>query len=173
MLLQGKSLVGMVMARVPMFSPTGGASAEGALGEHPDEEVIQGLDLPLVDRGENPVLNTTESTAGPAAAETSSSQPGEVKASTTPQQPFLLSNGLTPVPPKLVTKIQKLEFVDMAELLRDNLEMQRQVTSQDQSSTPAVPLRNRRREIPDLLSWVSCFGVAIYGGAYQQASRDD
>ena len=87
MLLQGKSLVGMVMARVPMFSPTGGASAEGALGEHPDEEVIQGLDLPLVERGENPVLNTTESTAGPAAAETSSSQPGEVKASTTPNSP--------------------------------------------------------------------------------------
>ena len=52
-----------------------------------------------------------------------------------PQQPFLLSKGLAPVPPKLVTKIQNLEFVDMAELLRDNLEVQRQVASQDQSAS--------------------------------------
>ena len=39
---------------------------------------------------------------------------------------------LTPVPPRLAAKIQQLEFVDMAELLRDNLEVQRRATSQGQ-----------------------------------------
>ena len=39
----------MVVARVSMLSPTGGTSAEGALGVLPDPDDIQGLDLPLVD----------------------------------------------------------------------------------------------------------------------------
>ena len=39
-------------------------------------------------------------------------------------QPFVLSNGLAPVPAKLVARILRGEFVDMAELLRDNLEAQ-------------------------------------------------
>ena len=43
----------------------------------------------------------------------------------TPQQPFLLSEGLAPVLAKLVDKIIRGDFVDMAELLRDNLEVQR------------------------------------------------
>ena len=40
-------------------------------------------------------------------------------------KPFLLSEGLPPVPGKLVARILKGDFVDMAELLRDNLEAQR------------------------------------------------
>ena len=47
----------------------------------------------------------------------------------------------------------------MAELLRDNLEVQRCVSSQKQSSAQAAQSRSRRREVPDLLSWVSCFGT--------------
>ncbi len=39
--------------------------------------------------------------------------------------PFLLSEGLSPVPPKLVKKIQSGDYVDMTELLRDNMEMGR------------------------------------------------
>ena len=46
----------------------------------------------------------------------------------------------------------------MAELLRDNLEAQRRVAG-EQSSLQAGQSRSRRREIPDLLSWVSCFGT--------------
>ena len=63
-------------------------------------------------------------------------------------------------------------FLDMAELLRDNLEVQRQVASQDQSAstTGQSTLRNRQREIPHLLSWVSCFGVymAVLTGKHPQ-----
>ena len=36
--------------------------------------------------------------------------------------PFILGESLPPIPAKLVAKIQKGEFVDMAELLRDNIE---------------------------------------------------
>ena len=36
-------------------------------------------------------------------------------------EPFLLSEGLPPVPAKLVAKIRKEDFVDMADLLRDNI----------------------------------------------------
>ncbi len=39
--------------------------------------------------------------------------------------PFILSEGLPHVPPKLVKKIQKGDYVDMAELLRDNMELGR------------------------------------------------
>ena len=36
--------------------------------------------------------------------------------------PFIMGESLPPIPAKLVTKIQKGEFVDMAVLLRDNIE---------------------------------------------------
>ena len=47
----------------------------------------------------------------------------------------------------------------MAELLRDNLEVQRREASHERQQSSPSPARRRRREIPDLLSWVSCFGV--------------
>ena len=50
--------------------------------------------------------------------------------------------------------------MDMAELLRDNLEAQRRVAMQDAPSSSAAVSRPRR-EVPDLLSWVQCFGVYI------------
>ena len=40
--------------------------------------------------------------------------------------PFFFSEASAPVPAKLVKKIQALEFVDMADLLPDNIEMRRQ-----------------------------------------------
>jgi len=71
------------------------------------------------------------------------------------QPAFLLGDGLAPVPSKLVEKIQHREFIDMANLLHDNLEVQRR--SVDQETTQST--RNKKREIPDLLSWVSCFSA--------------
>ena len=37
-------------------------------------------------------------------------------------KPFVLSEGLHPVPHKLAARIIRGEYIDMAELLRDNLE---------------------------------------------------
>ena len=38
--------------------------------------------------------------------------------------PFKVGDGLPVVPPKLVAKIRRGEFVDMAELLKDNLDVE-------------------------------------------------
>ena len=72
-----------------------------------------------------------------------------------PQPAFLLGEGLPPVPPKLV---QRLEFVDMAELLGDNLEVQRRSSVNDLQPT-SQSSKSRRREVLDVLSWAACFGV--------------
>lgn len=71
--------------------------------------------------------------------------------------PFVLSEGLPPVPAKLVAKIQKGDYVDMAELLRDNMEWERRLSSSDSSGSKIG--RASRREVPDLLSWITCFGI--------------
>ena len=44
--------------------------------------------------------------------------------------PFLLGEGLPPIPVKLVAKIQKGDFVDMAELLWDNIEADRRYSKE-------------------------------------------
>ncbi len=80
--------------------------------------------------------------------------------------PFTLSDGLALIPAKLVTKIQKGVFVAMAKLLRDNLEAIRRGALPDQTSLPNQPRRNRR-EVPDLLSWVQCFGTNYGGGCIE------
>ena len=73
------------------------------------------------------------------------------------EKPFILIEGLPPVPSKLVARILRGEFVDMAELLRDNLEAHRRAVSSQ--STPTTSGGRSRREIPDVLSWVQCFGM--------------
>ena len=88
-------------------------------------------------------------------------------------EPFVLSDGLAPVPAKLVARILRGEFVDMAELLRDNLEAQRRGVIQE-SSTISGDIKRGRREIPDLLSWVQCFGtyMAVVTSAQPTKSRE-
>ena len=84
-------------------------------------------------------------------------------------KPFVLSEGLPPVPHKLVIRVLRGDFVDMAELLRNNLEAQRRLLSVPvSSSSPSTPSARARREVPDLLSWVQCFGtyVAIVTSKY-------
>lgn len=67
---------------------------------------------------------------------------------------FILGECLPPVPQKLVAKIQKGDYVEMAELLRDNMELQRRQADDSQNQIKA-----NRREVPDLLSWITCFGT--------------
>ena len=86
--------------------------------------------------------------------------------------PFVISEGLLPVPGKLVKKILKGDFVDMAELLRDNLEADRQVPGREAKNTDGSTSRlASRREVPDLLSWVQCFGVYVCVVASRHPSR--
>ena len=75
-----------------------------------------------------------------------------------------MGEGIPPVPARLVGRIWNDDYIDMAELLRDNLEAERRGNSGNtqQSGLPggshSKPLR---REVPDVLSWAQCFGVYI------------
>ena len=55
-----------------------------------------------------------------------------------PPLPFKVGNGLPVIPPKPVAKIQKGEYVDMTELLKDNLEADRRRSAQDGGVAAAV-----------------------------------
>jgi hypothetical protein len=84
--------------------------------------------------------------------------------------PFILGEALPVVPPKLVRKILRGEFVDMAELLRDNMEAERRRAGMGSEATP----RASRREIPDMLSWLHCFSLyaAVVGSRYPEKMKD-
>ena len=73
--------------------------------------------------------------------------------------PFILGESLPPIPTKLVAKIQKGNFMDMAELLRDNKEADKRRTRDGSASSSAGQQAQNRREVPDILSWIQCFGV--------------
>ena len=74
--------------------------------------------------------------------------------------PFVLSEALPVVPAKLVRRILRAEYVDMAELLKDNMEAERRRLVGDTSAPhPQFAGRASRREVPDILSWLLCFNI--------------
>ena len=78
----------------------------GRLGEELDRRTVSNLGLPTLD----------ELMDQPAQA-TQEKLPQTVEA-----KPFILGDALPVVPARIVRKIQIGEFVDMAELLKDNME---------------------------------------------------
>ena len=128
------------------------------MGTLPPTEVVEGLGPPLV-------------TARATSSHTEVQRPVEVMFCRSQLQgmdlfpprrrslPFLLGEGLAPVHARLVAKILKGDYVDMAKLLRDNLEAHWRGWLQDSSVADSCPTSKRQRcEIPNLLSWVQCFG---------------
>ena len=87
----------------------------------------------------------------------------DIGQSTATSSPFFLSEAYGPVPDKPVKKIQALEFVDMADLLPDNLEQQR--LEEKNTSKEDGYARRRTRDVAQLLTRVQCFTtyVAIVG----------
>ena len=74
-------------------------------------------------------------------------------------------------PAKLVKKILRGEFVDMAELLKDNIEAERRRVAVAEGSS-GIP--NLRREIPILLGWLSCYSLfaAIVCKRYPEKAKE-
>ena len=130
------------------------------LGEMPEESAVRTLGLPVMEEeagtGAMPVISSGGEAAGKGELPVASSASSSRKTEDTTQT-FTLGEGLPPVPAKLGARIQRGEFVDMAELLRDNIEAERRKASQDQGNSGGS--NPRRREVPDLLSWIQCFGV--------------
>ena len=64
------------------------------------------------------------------------------------------------MPRKIVAKIQKGDFVDMADLLRDNMEAERRRLSVAGGVVASILAeKSPRHEVPDLLSWVTSFST--------------
>lgn len=93
-----------------------------------------------------------------------------------PPHPFTLGEGLPAVPAQLANKIQKGEFEDKAELLKDDIEAERCRVAHGQEGSPSshTPSRTSRREVPDLLSWLQCFGkyACVFGEKFPEKNRE-
>ena len=106
-----------------------------SLGTLPPAEKVKQLGLPVFQEGvekskpsepEHPAWHTPSGVVG---IEPKSTQSDLKEGSGSAPGVFILSEGLPPVPAKLITKIQRKGYVDMAELLSDNMEMERRQPS--------------------------------------------
>lgn len=64
---------------------------------------------------------------------------------------FVLSLNLPPVPPKLVRKIQSLDFINMRELLPDNMALTERLEALPHSAQQ--PHGHTQREVDSILTW--------------------
>ena len=100
-----------------VFTANGCLTAGSLLGVMPPGEEVASLCLPLI--GTEQVTSSEAMDHTSIGSDTANAdKPGDVT-------PFTLGEGLPPVPAKLVAKILKGDFLDMAELLRDNMEAER------------------------------------------------
>ena len=88
---------------------------------------------------------------------------------------FVLSEALPVIPAKLVRRILRAEYVDMAELLKDNMEAERRRMQAEGGGThPHFSGRQSRREVPDILSWLQCFGLyaAVVSSRFPEKTKE-
>ncbi len=128
------------------------ASLGSRLGEYDAGRVVD-LGLPTI-------------ASAPGRAELAPVKP--VKATAPPSEPpttkFQLGERLPVVPARIVRRILKANFVDMAELTEENLELELRRSLEGEESKP-VPA-HKLRPVGDLLGWVSAFyhfaGIVIH-----------
>ncbi len=89
----------------------------------------------------------------------------ESQAAEVENAPFVLNLVLPVVPARLVKRIVKGDFVDIAEILCDNLEAEKRRAQVELEPGKSNSQAQARREIPDLTSWVQCF--ALYASVIQ------
>ena len=108
------------------------------------------------------------SSEGPLPADT----PRDTGQSVAALAPFFLSEAFGPIPEKLVKK-QALEFIDMGDLLPDNLELKRREET-DPAKDNGLANRKRTREVTQQLTWVQCFTtyVAIVSASHPEKYKD-
>ena len=90
-------------------------------------------------------------------------------------QGMILSAALQPIPARLVRRIQSGEFVEMRDLLTDNIALHEQLEAVQgpllSAATPGA-LRARLREVPSLISWVFCFAAYMVVRTQDEATRE-
>ena len=77
------------------------------------------------------------------------------------RQGLILSPASDPIPHRLVQRIRAGEFVDMRDLLADNISLHNQLEALHGQASLASPasLQPRLREVPSLSSWLYCFAA--------------
>lgn len=80
---------------------------------------------------------------------------------------FSLASSFPPIPARLVAKIQSNQFVEMKELLQDNI-----IVMED--AARPNDLRPKLREVQSILTWVSAFitYTAIVIAAHPHRAKD-
>ena len=135
-----------------------------------DPEAVRELGLPAFEmesRSTAIEVSEGETAVGAAAARKREVNPDTL--------PFVLSETLPVVPAKLVRKILSGEFVDMAELLKDNMEAERRRHSSNADAMQGhLGQPSARREVPDLMSWLQCFSsyAAVVCSKHPEKTRE-
>lgn len=107
------------MQEVTSFLPHTGSR----LGSDPNPIAVAALGLPSLIQPPTP--DPTPAPAGVQTTEAMMAPPGGSGSDGQDGGPFILSEALPVIPGKLVKKILKGEFVEMAELLKDNMELEK------------------------------------------------
>jgi hypothetical protein len=118
-------------------------------------------------------LTTTSTTTAPLLASATTKPMGTTEPKPK-QAPYRVANSIVPIPGKLVRRIQALEYVDMRDLLPDNIALAERLAALPSGLAPPKP--PGEREIGGdqaLLTWVSSFAtyVAIVAETPSRASR--
>ena len=77
-----------------------------------------------------------------------------------PQSAFILGPRRAPIPAKLVNRIVSLEYIDMSELIPENLDepqAESPVFTFEGATVVAKPNPSKKRNVSDVLMWVECF----------------
>ena len=142
----------------------------GQLGRMPDKRTIDSLRLSVIggDGSDRSGSSTGLSVGvGQSARVGERLESGEEET----EQPFDLSDGLPTIPTRLVKKIFQGEFGDMSKFLKDNLEAEHCYAGSVGTSTQSQG--GQRRAVPDLLSWILCFGtyISVVASRYPEKVR--
>ncbi len=121
------------------------------LGSEPDAANIRALGLPTFEEGGGAKVVTL----GECEPRKEKEAKEQAKLG---DAPFVLSEALPVIPAKLVRKVEKGEFVDMADFLKDNMELERRRLTAGESNSAGTATANRR-EVPDILSWLHSFSM--------------
>ena len=138
------------------------------LGSDPNPDAVAALCLPTLT---HPPTPDTPAVPESRAVDRSLPSQGNTDCDIQEGAPFILGEALLVVPGKLAQKIAKGEFVEMAELLKDNIELERRRAAVGEGIQGQ---RLSRREMPDFESWLQCFSTyaAIVCSKYPQKARE-
>ena len=143
----------------------------------PQPAELASLGLPPALGGEDPLTAVAGSTSSssrrdpckvvPSSLHSRPSyDPGETASNSLQLAGLSLSHGFPLIPPKLVGNILKWEYVDISELLPDNLELARRTAEAQRSlatscSSKAPKKRELTKDLKGLAAWSVCFSTYI------------